>query len=553
MKPASRVDAAPRAFFGSAAAGGFAAGPIFCDDARPEGARGPGGGQGGPGRDPGRERARLEAAIGEASDALGALLEGLGEDDAAAGMVEFQLAMLEDEALTGPAFEAIEKGEDAATAWRAVMDLALADYVSAEDPYFRARAADLADMRERVCRALEGGGAQRIPKGAIFVGRDLPPSRFLETDWQGGGIALFAGSANSHVAMLARARGVPMLIGLEAAADADLQGFATLDGAGGVLTLNPSRAETERFEARRREALAVEQRALAYLDKPAVTKAGETVRVMINVADPVDLESVDPAHCDGIGLVRTEFLFHATSGLPDEEIQFAYYRKIVRWADGRPVTLRTLDAGGDKPIAGLTIDGESNPFLGVRGLRLSLRRPEVFKVQLRAMLRAAALGPVKIMLPMVTAPEELSAARALLEEARRELTGEGVAIGASALGMMVEVPSAAIAVEEFDAGFYSIGSNDLVQYVTASGRDVAGLEALARPDCTAVLRLIAGVVRHGRESGREVSLCGDAGGDPAVLPGLLDAGLRVLSVAPSALARTKAAIASYEGGGHGGR
>ena len=296
----------------------------------------------------------------------------------------------------------------------------------------------------------------------------------------------------------------------------------------------------------------METRALRFLDKPAVTKSGETVSVMINVAGPEDIESLDPGHCDGVGLVRTEFLFHGSAVQPDEETQYAFYRDIVRWAAGKPVTLRTLDAGGDKPIPGLTVDGETNPFLGIRGLRLSLRRPEVFKVQLRAMLRAAALGPVKIMLPMVTAPEELAAARAILAEARRELAEEGAELGEAAFGMMVEVPSAAIAIDEFDADFYSIGSNDLVQYVTASGRDVAGLGALARPDCTAVLRLIARVARHGRETGREVSLCGDAAGDPAVLPRLLEAGLRVVSVAPTALARTKAAIAAYEGSDHGG-
>jgi len=537
-----------RALSGLAAAGGYAAGPVYRDDAAPVPARPKAAGGG----DPGHERMRLETAIAEASEALGELLERLGSDEEAAGIVEFQVAMLEDEALTGPAYRAIGAGGDAVSAWLSAMGQALADYESAEDSYFRARAADLADMRERVRRSLEGGAARRIPPGAIFVGEDLPPSRFLEADWQGGGIALLAGSANSHVAMLARARGVPMVIGLGAAATTDLGGVAILDGEAGLLILDPTREQSALYQAKRREKEESDRRALRFLDRPAVTKSGEAVAVLINVAGPEDLEAVDPRHCDGVGLVRTEFLFHASGGLPDEETQYAFYRRIVEWAGGKPVTLRTLDAGGDKPIAGLTVDGETNPFLGVRGLRLSLRRPEVFTVQLRAMLRAAAHGSAKIMLPMVTAPEELSAARGLLNEARDELVRGGAEIGQPPLGMMVEVPSAAIAIDEFDADFYSIGSNDLVQYVTACGRDVGGLGALARVDGTAVLRLIETVARHGRKSGREVSLCGDAGGDPAVLPRLLDAGLRVLSVAPSALAQAKAAIARYEGaGGHG--
>ncbi len=548
MMSAKPDSSTARVLLGSAAAGGFAAGPIHYEGARPQGARAPAGGR----SDPGRERVRLDAAIAEATRALFELLDRLGKEAEAAGIVEFQVAMLEDTALAGAAYRAIEDGQDAVSAWHAAMDRALGDYETAEDPYFRARAADLADMRDRVCRGLEGGGAGQIPRGAIFVGEDLPPSRFLETDWQGGGVALFAGSANSHVAMLARARGVPMLIGLEPAAGAGLRGFAILDGEGGALTLSPTREQVALFAAKRREKSAADERALRFLDKPALTKTGEAIAVMINVAGPEDLETVDSRHCDGVGLVRTEFLFHSTDGRPDEEAQYAFYRDIVRWAGGKPVTLRTLDAGGDKPIPGLTVHGETNPFLGVRGLRLSLRRPDVFKVQLRAMLRAAAHGPVKIMLPMVTAPDELAAARALLNEARRDLAGEGAEVGKPALGMMVEVPSAAIAIDEFDADFYSIGTNDLVQYVTACGRDVGGLGSLARPDSTAVLRLIEGVARHGRETGREVSLCGDAGGDPAVLPRLLEAGLRVLSVAPSALARTKAAIALYDGAKHGG-
>jgi len=548
MPPTTSNRVGSRTWPGTVAAGGFAAGRIYAEADRPGSATAPAHSK----TNPSRERASLDSAISQASVALTKLLERF-DDEEASGIVEFQLAMLGDDALVEPAYQAIENGTDASLAWSKAMEQAMAEYETADDPYFRARASDLADMRDRVLRGLEGIGAGEIPAGAIFVGQDLPPSRFLETDWQGGGIALFSGSANSHVAMLARSRGVPMLIDLEADVSAAFDGTALLDGTGGTLTLNPTREETALFHANRCEAAAAETRALQFLDKPAVTKTGERIAVMVNVAGPEDIKVLDPGYCDGVGLVRTEFLFHGSDGPPDEERQFAFYRDIVAWAGGRPVTLRTLDAGGDKPIPGLTVDGESNPFLGIRGLRLSLRQPEVFKVQLRAMLRAAAFGPVKIMLPMVTAAEELSSARVVLDEARAELVGEGTEVGVPSFGMMVEVPSAAIAIDEFDADFYSIGSNDLVQYVTACGRDAGGLGDLARSDCTAVLRLIAGVVRHGRATGREVSLCGDAAGDPAQLPRLLEAGLRVISVAPSALARTKAAVAAYQGAEHGER
>jgi phosphotransferase system enzyme I (PtsI) len=283
--------------------------------------------------------------------------------------------------------------------------------------------------------------------------------------------------------------------------------------------------------------------AAEHLAAPASTVDGTRIAMHLNIVGPEELERLDPSICDGIGLYRTEFLFHGTSSLPDEDSQYAAYRAVVAWAQGRPVTIRTLDAGGDKPISGITETGESNPFLGLRGLRLSLRHAALFRVQLRALLRAARHGTVRIMLPMVTVPEELAAARALLEAEIAAFALTGSPVPRPALGIMVEVPAAAIAIDRFDAAFFSIGSNDLTQYVTAAGRDMAAVAALADPCNPAVLRLIEGVVRHGREVGRDVSLCGDAGGDPGVVPALLATGLRSLSVSPRLLAGVKRAVA----------
>jgi phosphoenolpyruvate-protein phosphotransferase (PTS system enzyme I) len=522
---------------GRPAAPGFARGPLVTLEARRHNRVAS--------RDAGEERSALRTAFAAAAAQLTELrsrIAGSGTE-----ILDFQLALLEDDALREPAFASIAAGATADEAWRTVLAAEIADYTSAADEHFRARAADLKDLRDRVLACLAGDEeAQPIAPGAVVAARDFAPSRFLSLDWsKGGAIILSGGSPSSHVAMLARARGVPMIVGLGVPALA-LSGEALVDGRIGEAVVDAS-PETRRLFESRREAEAASDAATAkFLDKPAVTRDGVRIAVHINVSDPDELDRLDPATCDGIGLVRTELLFYRSEGLPDEETQYAAYRRIVAWAQGKPVTIRTLDAGGDKPIAGLTHEGESNPFLGARGIRLSLLRPEIFRVQLRALARAAALGSVKIMLPMITVPGELDAARAFLEEEVAALAHAGIPARQPPLGIMVEVPAAAIAIEAFDADFFSIGSNDLTQYVTAAGRDIEAVADLADPLHPAILRLIANVAQHGRESRREVSLCGDAGGDPALVPALLGAGLRVLSVAPMALARAKSAIAALD-------
>jgi phosphotransferase system enzyme I (PtsI) len=522
---------------GRPAAPGFARGPLVTLEARQH--------RRVASRDPAEEGSALRIAFAAAAAQLMDLrtrISGSGAD-----ILDFQLALLEDDALREPAFTRIATGATADEAWRAVLDAEIADYASAADEHFGARAADLKDLRDRVLACLAGDeDCQPIAPGAVLAARDFAPSRFLSLDWsKGGAIILSGGSPTSHVAMLARARGVPMIVGLGVPA-LTLSGEALVDGRTGEAVVGAS-PETERLFESRRDAEAASDAATAkLLDKPAVTRDGVRISVHINVSDPDELDRLDPATCDGIGLVRTELLFHRSAAHPDEDAQYDAYRRILTWAEGRPVTIRTLDAGGDKPIAGLTHDGESNPFLGVRGIRLSLLRPEIFRVQLRALARAATLGPLKIMLPMITVPGELAAARALLDEEVAALVSAGIAARRPPLGIMIEVPAAAIAVEAFDADFFSIGSNDLTQYVTAAARDIEAVADLADPLHPAVLRLIANVARHGRETGRDVSLCGDAGGDPAMLPALLRAGLRAISVVPTVLGRAKAAIAALD-------
>jgi phosphoenolpyruvate-protein phosphotransferase (PTS system enzyme I) len=474
---------------------------------------------------------------------LAALVEKVKDEDAGA-ILSFQIALIEDENLAAPAFALITEGEAAGRAWAAAIDPEIASYEQADDPYFRARASDLRDLRERVLRRLAGEVDKAIPPGMIVAAEDMPPSVFLATDWHDGGLALRRGSPSSHVAILARSRGVPMIVGvdidhLESGVD------VVLDADSGALIVNPDTKQRADYDRRVAELVAAREAASSFAG-PVSTASGEPVQLMINVTGLAELRDLEPSQVDGIGLMRTEFLFQERETLPTEEEQYRIYRQMAEWAAGRPVTIRTLDAGGDKPIAGLTEAGELNPFLGVRGVRLSLRRLDVFRLQIRALARAAVVGNLKVMVPMVTMPEELVRCRALFRDIVEELRAEGHEAAMPPVGMMVEVPAAAIAVEDFIADFYSIGSNDLIQYVMAASRDEPQLGDLTRPS-RAFFNLIAHVVDYANHSGREVSLCGDLAGDPEQVASLLDQGLRIFSVAPGALHAVRAAIARYSG------
>ncbi|MDP1730928.1 MAG: phosphoenolpyruvate--protein phosphotransferase [Devosia sp.] len=516
---------------GIVASVGYASGPLFLIDA----ATGTYVANGAPDT----EAARLHAAIAQARAEVATLMSSADDDSAL--ILEFQMAMMEDESLAAPAFAAIGGGNDAANAWIAALNKEIDGYDTAEDSYFRARGADLRDIHDRVLRALTGAAALRAPAGAVLFGRDLSPTQFLATDWaKGGGIVLLRGSTTSHVAMLARARGIPMLVGvgdLQAANDH----FVLVDAEHGKVTVLPDAAERHEFLKASTAHLQLMNLARTQMGEPAVTADGAAIEVLVNVAEPTDVDRIDPEICAGVGLMRTEFLFN--HGLPDEETQYAAYRHVLAWAGNRPVTIRTVDAGGDKPVRGFTVE-ETNPFLGLRGIRLSLSRPEVFRVQIRALLRAAVIGNLKVMFPMISLASEYAAAKALFDEETAALAAAGVPHKMPPLGIMVEVPAVAIAPEAFaDVAFFSIGSNDLTQYVMAAGRDNGAVAALSDVRHPAILALIEKVTRYGAANDISVSLCGDAGGDPQAIPFLLRAGLRQLSVAPAQLPLAKAAIA----------
>jgi phosphoenolpyruvate-protein phosphotransferase (PTS system enzyme I) len=520
----------PLRLTGTIASRGFAEGPLMPLGGAPYRVRTSG--------SPDIEVRALKDAIARSVAELGRLTTSAG--GAGAAMLEFQIAMLEDEALTEMTFASIAAGTSAEAAWTATLNEQVANYETAEDKYFRARSADLRDIRDRVLRALAGAEETRPSAGAILAGDDITPSQFLAADWsKGGGIVLRQGSTASHVAMLARARGVPMLVGLSGLPIAGAQA-ALVDAEMGTILLDPTEDSRAEFRMRQRAAADRRQRATAAAHLGATTADGAPISVLLNIAEPDDVISTDVETCDGVGLMRTEFLY--TRGLPDEETQYAAYCKVLEWAGDKPVTIRTVDAGGDKPVPGLTLE-EANPFLGVRGIRLCLEHQDVFRVQLRALLRAAVHGNLKVMFPMVTVASEYEAAKALVLEEAQNLDAQGIPFAMPHLGIMVEVPAVAIAPELFAAvAFFSIGSNDLTQYVMAAARDNGAVAALNDACHPAVLSLLSNVVRFGAECDIPVSLCGDAGGDPAALPALLNAGLRSVSVAPAQLPLAKLAI-----------
>ena len=491
-------------------------------------------------------RDRLAAAIAEARRQLDRLRAD-SPTDLAGEVLGFQIALLDDPDLLEPAEPLLAQGTNAHAAWEAAIGELIDVYAADTDAYFRARAEDLRDLRQRVRAALSGASApaEELPAGAVLVAETLTPSRFLEIDWtRVAGAALASGSATSHMAMLARARGVPLVTGLGAdLLDLPADRPAVLDALDGRLVVEPAAATRDAYAQRLAARDAAADADASYRSRPGASADGTAVSVHLNVDDPAVLEAFDPAICDGIGLTRTEFLFR--DGPADEATQLHAYRRILAWADGRPVTVRTLDAGGDKPVPGVTPAGESNPFLGQRGLRLSLACPEVFRTQLRALLQAANDGPLKILLPMVTLPRELDAAREILAAVRHELSEEGIDVPDTPLGIMVETPAAALRPGAFDADFYSIGTNDLVQYVMAAARDVDTVADLQDARDPGVMELIARVAEAGRTRGVEVSVCGETAGDPKAIGHLLEAGVRALSVPPAAVGQTKRAVASH--------
>jgi phosphotransferase system enzyme I (PtsI) len=487
----------------------------------------------------------LHDSIRSVQTALGSLIDEADED--IADVLAFQLALIRDKTLIDPALTAIAAGNSAQSAWAQTIDEQLRHYEESGNAYFRGRRSDLADLKQQVLNQMHGemSSLPTLSEDTIIVADDLAPSDFAMLDRRYcKGIALKKGSLNSHVALLARSRGIPMLVGLQSTAEIAASTMI-LDAIEGRLISAPPREVIQDFRRRMANEVRQIKAQQKYLTVKPTLPTGERIYVGINVGSLEDLKQVSSDHCDGIGLVRTEFLFTNASGMPDEDAQFEVYKKLVEWAGDKPVIVRTLDAGGDKPIVGLTEKKESNPFLGVRGIRLSMLNEDIFRIQLRALLRASAFGNLRIMLPMVTIPQELATVKKLLQETLQQLRRHDPKLERPPLGIMVEVPAAAMCIEDFDADFFSIGSNDLIQYVTACDRGEPQIAHLYRGANRAVFDLIRKTIDCGRSAGKPVSLCGDMAAQPDYIDALVDLGLRHFSVSPADLARVKATLCGH--------
>jgi phosphotransferase system enzyme I (PtsI) len=496
------------------------------------------------------ELAHLRAATATAIERLRAIkvraAEKAGEAEAA--IFDVQISILEDPQLTAQVETLVRQNLAAEKAFDLVMLEWREHFGRSANPMMRERVGDLVDVHIRLLSVLMGlpdhDPVELAPgANAILVTHDLTPSLTIQLDRRAiAGIATDAGTRTSHVAILARSLGLPAVVGLINATTRIIAGERViLDGTNGRLVVRPTAAELSQFADRaRREAVA--QAELATLvGVEAVTSDGVAVSLRANVDLPDEARAAAEAGAKGVGLMRTEFLVVGRAAMPSEDEQTEAYTKVLKAFAGHPVVIRTYDIGGDKlPIGGFP--HEPNPFLGWRAIRMCLDEPELFKVQLRAMLRAAVHGDLRIMLPLVVSVDEVRQARFLLGEAAAELAARKVPHRADVpLGMMVETPAAAMVVESFvdDVSFLSIGTNDLVQYTLAVDRGNASLVTRFTPLHPAVLRLIARTVETGRTAGLEVSVCGEMASQPLMAYVLLGLGVRALSVAAVSLPAVK--------------
>lgn len=499
--------------------------------------------------DPAKELQALELAVTAARRDLEQLRDQTRTRAGSyeAEIVDADLLFLEDPELLEPTRAAItDRRLTAARAWSEVSLRLGESWERLEDPTMRLRAADLAGVSRRVLHRLLGRPAPVLRRRGILVARDLAPTDTAALDpARVMGIATAGGGPTSHSAILARALGIPAVVGLGDALLAMAPGqSALLDGGRGTLVLDPPAELVRRARAQAREEQRRAARAAAAAHQPAVTRDGVVIEVAANIGGAEEASRAVEAGADGVGLLRTEFLFMEAESLPGEEAQERIYSEIATRLEGRPLTIRTLDVGADKPLPYLRSVHEDNPALGLRGIRLGLAQPEVLIAQLRAVVATARRSPVRVMFPMVSSAGEVDAARALLTEAAGS---EPLSLE---VGVMVEIPSAALSAAQLAerVDFFSLGTNDLSQYTLAADRGNAEVATLADAFHPATLRLIAATVRAARARGRWVGVCGELAGQIEAVPLLIGLGVRELSVAVPAVARIKEAVRAADSG-----
>jgi len=503
----------------------------------------------------GGELARFDAALGQAEQDLLALKKAVDDriGPSEGDIFAAQALVVRDPTLRNQVSALVDSQRiNVESAVAEVVQRFTRAFDEIPDPYLRERAADIRDVGRRVLSALVDEQQQfEVPEGAVVVAEELLPSVTARLDL-GGVRALVSehGGRFSHASILARSQGTPSVVGVAGAARAIKTGDRLIvDGISGVVFVNPPRSVEREYERLETDIRTDKDKLRELVDLPAVTLDGTAIGLLANASKLADTEAAMLYQADGIGLYRTEFGYSIRSALPTEEEQFEFLERAAQRLHPRRITFRLLDIGGDKQLPYLPLPASRNPSLAERGIRLLLKHPEVLKRQLRAFLRVSANHPISILLPVVGGPEEIRRTRQLIGEVQRELAAAGQVFDPKIpIGAMIEIPAAALIARQLagEVDFFSLGTNDLVQYVLAADREDETVAPYYQPLHPAVLRLIGSVADVARETGRPLSICGDIAGDPLFTELLLGLGLRALSVAPGEILEVKNRIRKTE-------
>jgi phosphoenolpyruvate-protein phosphotransferase (PTS system enzyme I) len=509
--------------------------------------------------DPETEKNRLEQAVTEAERQLSELINRIPEENGKqeAAILNTQKYLLRDPEITGAAAEAVEKrritAEQAVT--EAVKETAAVFTEMDDDPYLKERSGDIEDIGRRLLSILCGNrGActlSNLPPDSIVIAQTLGPSDTAQLDRaHTAAIVTEHGGSTSHAAILARTMELPAVSGLQEMCTLVSAGDTLIvDGCTGLVFIKPEPSVVEEYTRK----IAAYEEQKCELKKsvhlPCRTKSGKDIMLAANIGSPADIDGALENGADGVGLFRTEFLYLDRPAPPDEEEQYRIYRTAAEKLGERPLVVRTLDIGGDKEIPYLHLPREDNPFLGTRAIRLCFAHPELFKIQLRALLRAAVYGNIKIMFPMVSSTDDILTAKRFIAECAQELTAEKKQFNADIeTGIMIEIPAAALIADELaqQCSFFSIGTNDLIQYTLAVDRTNESLASLYNPFHPAVLMLIQKTIEAAHKTGIPCAMCGEFAGNPKAVPQLLEYGLDEFSVSISALTETRRLIIDAE-------
>lgn len=499
-----------------------------------------------------QELNRFKEALRVSAEEIRALhakvLETLGNDKAQ--IFEAHQMILEDPDLTD-SIESVIKS-DKAMATKAVNEVAnnfISMFESMGQEYMRERALDVRDVTQRILRNLLGIKVQdlsTLEHPVILVANDITPSQMASVNLKFvQGIITEIGGKTSHTAIMARTLELPAVVGLKEATQAIKDGeIIIIDGEVGEVHRSPSPEAISRFESKKEKELKSKQELLQFVGQKSETLDHREVILEANIASAMDLDSVLKNDAQGIGLFRTEFIYMDRTTAPSENEQYEIYKNVLERMEGKPCVIRTLDVGGDKNISYLNIPKEENPFLGLRAIRYCLKNTETFKIQLRALLRASVHGKLHIMFPMISNLDEILKAKELLNESREELIAKGVKLADVKTGIMIEIPSAAVIADVLaqHVDFFSIGTNDLIQYVCAVDRMNENVHELYDPFHPAVLRLIHQVIEAGHKANIEVGMCGEMASNESLTEVLLGMGLTHFSMAPSGILRTRKKI-----------